>query len=301
MIKKVLICGLGAVGSTYANKIINEDIELKILVDQNRLERYKNNPIIFNGEKMDLEYILPNSTDYKADLIIITTKFDGLQDAIKNIKNFISENTIILSLLNGVTSEIHIAREYGWEKVLLSYFIGHSAVRTGRSVTQDGVGKIVFGAKTNSQLHKVQLVKEFFDKCKIDYEIPEDMEYALWLKFMFNVSANQPSAILNMTFGEMQANPKFMELSKKLMFEVQAIAKAEGVKNTEKMIDDALKGFEKMTPEGQASTLQDVLAKRKTEVDIFAGAIIELGAKHNIPVPYNTFMYEMIKAIEANY
>ena len=56
-----------------------------------------------------------------------------------------------------------------------------------------------------------------------------------------------------------------------------------------------------MTPEGKASTLQDVLAKRITEVDMFAGAIIELGAKHNIPVPYNAFMKEMIDIIHLNY
>ena len=48
------------------------------------------------------------------------------------------------------------------------------------------------------------------------------------------------------------------------MKEVQAIAKAEGIKNTDKMIDEALKSFSKMTADGKPSTLQDVEGHRKT-------------------------------------
>ena len=53
--------------------------------------------------------------------------------------------------------------------------------------------------------------------------------------------------------------------------------------------------------DGKTSMLQDVLAKRKTEVDIFAGTIIELGQKHNIPTPYNEMIKEKIDAIHLNY
>ena len=127
------------------------------------------------------------------------------------------------------------------------------------------------------------------------------MEYKLWLKYMLNVSTNQPSAILNMTFGQMQENEKFFDLSLNLMREVQKIAEAEGVSNTERMIPEALETFHKMSKDGKTSMLQDVLAKRKTEVDMFAGTMIELGKKHNIPVPYNKFMYEMIDIIQNNY
>ena len=73
---------------------------MRILVDKNRLERYKKNPTVFNRRVLNFNYILPEATDFKADLIIIATKFDGLQEVITNIKNFVHEGTIILSLLN---------------------------------------------------------------------------------------------------------------------------------------------------------------------------------------------------------
>lgn len=300
-IKNVLICGIGAVGSIYAQKIQKfSPKDLKILVDEERFTRYSKNPMVFNGKDLVLDYVLPENKDFKADLIIIATKYDGLSDAVKNIKNFVKSDTIILSLLNGVTSESIIAKEYGQDKLLLSYFIGHSAMREGRFITHDGAGKIVFGSKNVDKSRELR-VKEFFDRVGIDYEIPDDMEHALWLKFMMNVSTNQPSAILRMTFGEMNANEKFLEFSKKLMREVQVVAKAEGVKNTDIMIDEALEAVSEMIPEGKTSMLQDVLAGRKTEVEMFAGAMIEFGKKHNIPVPYNRFMYELFGIIHKNF
>ena len=56
-----------------------------------------------------------------------------------------------------------------------------------------------------------------------------------------------------------------------------------------------------MSPTGKTSMLQDVLSKRKTEVDIFAGTMIEYGKKYNIPTPYNTVIKNIIESIEQNY
>ncbi len=302
-IKKVLICGIGAVGSIYADKINNSDAELKVLVDEKRLDKYLKNPKVFNEKPLNLDYILPETNDYKADLVIIATKFDGLFDAVKNIKNFIKEDTIIMSLLNGVTSEEIIAKKYGWRHTLLSYFIGHSAMRSGNVITFDGVGDIVFGIKNSeiTDINDIERVKAFFDNAGITYKTPTDMLRAYWLKFMLNVSSNQPSAILKMTFGQMQQSPKFIEFAKEIMNEVKEIAKAEGVNNTETMIDEALTSFHKMIPEGKTSMLQDIEARRKTEVEIFASTVIELGKKHNIPTPYNMVLKDMINILQENF
>lgn len=301
-IQNVLICGIGAVGSIYANRINKYNSEsLKVLVDKVRLENYTKNPKTFNGEKMIFNYILPQDTSYKADLIIIATKYDGLFEAIKNIKNFIKEDTIILSLLNGVTSEELISEKYGEKHLLYSYYIGHSTMRSGNDIIHDGVGKIIFGAKTSSQKNNIELLKTFFEKVGIDYEIPDDIYHSMWLKYMLNVGSNQPSAILGMTFGQMQKNKKFMEFFINIMKEVQVLAKAEGVKNTDTMIDEAITAFNKMSPEGKTSMLQDVEAKRKTEVEMFAGHVIKLGKKYHISTPYNETIKELIEIIQNNY
>ncbi len=302
-IKKVLICGIGAVGSVYANLISNYDNEnLRVLVDKTRYEKYVKNPKIFNGKELVLNYILPEEKEFKADLIIIATKYSGLHDSIKNIKNFVKDDTIILSLLNGVTSEEIIAKEYGWKHLPLAYFIGHSAMRKGNIITHDGTGYIVFGIKDpqNTDINDKKLLEDFFQKANITYKTPEDIYRSLWLKYMLNVSTNQPSAILKMTFGQMQNNPNFRKFMIDIMQEVIEIAKASGVKNTETMINEALTSFDKMIPDGKTSMLQDVEEGRKTEVEIFASTMVELGKKYNIPTPYNKILKEMIEIIDYN-
>ena len=297
-IENVLVCGIGAVGSIYADKIEKYSPEkLRVLVDKSRLERYKKNPTIFNGITLDFKYVLPEETKFKADLIIIATKFDGLNDVIKNIKNFVKDDTIILSLLNGVTSEKIIAKTYGREKLLYSYFIGHSAIREGRKIVHDDVNTIVFGSENTNDFANVEKVKFFFEKAAINYLIPDDIIHSLWLKYMLNVAANQTTAILRMNFGEMLENDKCMDFAINIMKEVQAIAKAEGVKNSETMIDETIKHLHTMIPEGKTSMLQDVEAGRKTEVAMFAGTIIKMGKELGIPTPYNKVIKDMIEII----
>ena len=298
IIKNVLICGIGAIGSIYADKIQRYDSQsLRILVDKERLNRYLANPTIFNGRELNFNYILPDNSDFKADLIIIATKFEGLKDALNNIKNFVKEDTIILSLLNGVTSEWLIAEKYGREKLLYSYFIGHSAVREGRKIIHDDVNTIVYGSENSDDFENVERLQEYFERVGINYSIPDDILHSLWLKFMLNVAANQTTAILGLTFGELLENTRAMAFVRNVLKEVQAIAKAEGVKNPETMIDETVEHLHTMIPEGKTSMLQDVEAGRKTEVDMFAGTVIELGLKHHIETPYNTVLKELVDII----
>lgn len=287
--RKILICGLGAVGLTYAVKFKNGS-ELKILVDEERYKRYMQNKPVFNGVVQKFDYILPSDKSFQPDLIIIAVKAQGLESAIKNIKNFVHKDVIIISLLNGISSEERIQEVYPTAKVLKSYFIGHSAVRNGNSVTQDGVGEIV--------VEKSSKLQEIFDEFKINYKMPDDIIYSMWLKYTMNLFSNQVSAILNMSFGELKRNNAFIDFAKKIIAEVRLIAEKKGVKNLENLEKDSLVFLQKMCDEGKTSMLQDVLAGRKTEVDIFAGEIIRLGKLYEIPTPCNQVLYDLIKIVE---
>lgn len=296
MIKNVLICGLGAVGMTFACKIQKALPEcLKVLVDIERLKRYSQNPPKMNGEEKFFDYVLPYETDYKADLVIIATKMDGLGAALANLRNFVGENTIILPILNGIEAEEKVAEVYGWDKVLYGYFIGHSAMRVGNSVVQDGVGKIVFGGASAAS------VVEFFSRVGIDFDNPENIKYAKWLKFALNVVSNQSSCILKMTFGDMQKSERFQEFARNIVREVMELARLEGVEDWENLEEDFIKALFMMSEDGKTSMWQDVEAGKKTELEIFAGTVLKLGAKHGVPTPYNQVMYEMIRIIEEKF
>lgn len=290
-IKNVIICGLGALGLTYASKL-KDVCDLKILANPERIEKYKKNPPKLNGNIINLDYILP-SAHWSADLIIISTKATGLDFAIEYIKNFVNEDTIIISLINGISSEEKISNTYKQAQVLKSYFIGHSAMRDGNSVLQDGIGKIV--------LEPNEKLEQFFTKNNIDFETCENMLYSMWVKLGVNIILNQLSAIHKMTVGELRNLPEYYPLAKNLLKEVKEIAQSIGIKGIENYETEVLKSVMLIADDGKTSMLQDVLAKRKTEVEIFSGEILKLGKIYNIKTPNNQEIYNKIKLLERDF
>lgn len=85
------------------------------------------------------------------------------------------------------------------------------------------------------------------------------------------------------------------------MKEVKAVANAEGVAITDKTIEDYVELIRSLKPDSIPSMRQDSIQKRKTEVDMFAGAVISIAEKHKIPVPANEFLFCRAKEIEASY
>ena len=287
---KVILCGLGAVGLTFGVKFNNSPIDFRVLADEKRIYKYTHNEKpIFNGKEQSFKYIFPTEK-FDADLIVITTKSNGLSSAINLIKNCVSPNTVIISLINGISSEQEISRSYQKNKVLKSYFVGHSAVRNGNKTTQDGIGKIV--------LEHDEMTEDILKTANIDFETPKNINYSMWLKYTFNLFSNQTSAILEMTFGEMRNNKCFLNFAEKIIEEVRQIAEYEGITNLSSLKKDALNMLNLMCKEGKTSMLQDIQAKRPAELDIFGGEIIKLGEKHGVPTPYNQVMYDLIKIKE---
>ena len=294
-IQNVIICGLGALGLTYANKL-NSICNLKILANKERIEKYKKNPPKLNNQNVFLNYITPEE-NFCADLIIITTKSTGLNSAIEYLKNFASQNTIIISLINGISSEEILKKHYPNSKIIRSFFIGHSAIGMNtdgeKKYFQDGVGKIVFEPNKN--------LENFFKKNNIDHEISNDIIRSQWIKLGVNIILNEPSAIYECTVGELRKRKDYFELAHSLLKEIKEIAQASGIKNIENYEKEVLAFANLIADDGKTSMYQDILAKRKTEVDIFSGEIIKLGEKYNIKTPNNEYMYKSIKSKDQDF
>ena len=96
----------------------------------------------------------------------------------------------------------------------------------------------------------------------------------------------------------MKYNQKFIDFARKIIFEIKEIAKCEGISNLDNFETDAINALNSMCDDGKTSMLQDIIAKRATEADIFAGEIIRLGKKYGILTPYNQVLYDLIKIEE---
>lgn len=302
-VQKVYMSGLGAIGSAFAGRLSDMDPNcIKIIADKERVERYTKNGVTINGKPYSFNYIRPEEAAPHADLILIAVKQHHLAQVIKNIRNFVGSDTVILSLLNGISSEELIGSEYGMDKMLYSFCVGTDSVREGTAVRYSNIGRIVFGERRDSRGSlKVAAVKEHFDRTGIPYTIPEDMLRELWWKFMMNVGINQASAVLGATYGVFHKVKEARELLLAASREVLRISGAAGIGLKEADMDKYIAVLNTLAPDGKTSMLQDVEAHRKTEVEIFAGTVIELGRKYGIDTPVNDVLYKMIRTIEQMY
>jgi 2-dehydropantoate 2-reductase len=303
MIQKVYISGLGAIGSIYAARIHESDpAAVTVIADRERVGRYRQNGITVNGAVYPFRFILPDADTGPADLVLIAVKQHHLEQSIRDIRNFVGEETIILSLLNGITSEEIVGKQYGMDKLLYSFAVGTDAVREGTHTRFSNIGRIVFGEKTNaSHSAKVTAVKEFFDRTRVPYQIPENMLRELWWKFMMNVGINQISAILKAPYGIFQTVGEARELLEMASREVIALSRKTGINLTGDDLNNAVKIIQGLGPEGKSSMLQDVEAGRKTEVEIFAGTVIALGREYGVDTPVNQILWRMIRTLEQTY
>jgi 2-dehydropantoate 2-reductase len=298
-INKVYISGLGAIGGAYGSIFYKHDPEsVAVIADKKRIANYQAKGIVINNNIYQFNYLSPEKNNHKANLILIAVKYHQLEQALKDIKNFTADDTIILSLLNGITSEEIIAKEYGEERVLHSFVVGIDAVREDTRINFSSIGKLFFGSNRPDRQILVDAVKDFFDRTGVPYVIPEDIMRELWWKFMMNVGVNQVSAILNAGYGVFQNIQEARDLMEAASMEVVYIAEKAGI---DLRRDDILKCFEiinKLSASGETSMLQDIKAGRKTEVEMFSETVIELGKKYNINTPVNNILLKMIKTLE---
>jgi 2-dehydropantoate 2-reductase len=299
-IRNVYIIGLGAIGGMYGSRIMENCPEtLKVLVGGSRFESYTKNGVVVNGKKIPFTYVRPGYTEEKADLIMIAVKYHHLDQTLKDISSLVGPNTIILSLLNGITSEEIIGGVFGMDKMLHSFCVATDAVREGTGITYANIGRIVFGDRDNSGTsEKVTAVKDYFDRAKLPYSVPENIMRELWWKFMLNVGINQVSAILRAPYGRFARKGYAQDLMADASREVIKIAQKAGICLSEDDIQKIIEIISTLSPEGKTSMLQDVEAGRKTEVEIFSGAVCDLGRKYGVPTPVNDLLFRIIRAIE---
>ena len=303
-IKTVSIIGLGALGVLFGHHLSKKmPIEdLRIIADRDRMTRYKQDNVYSNGERCQFHYVSPEEVVEPADLLIFAVKFNGLKDALQAVKHHVGEQTIILSLLNGITSEAIIGQTYGMEKVLYCVAQGMDAVKVGNELTYHHMGMLCFGEQESGLIsQKVKEVEAFFERNEIPFEVDSNMGIRQWGKFMLNVGVNQTVAVYKSNYGEVQREGQARETMISAMREVMALSEKEGINLTDTDLHYWLNVLGTLSPDGKPSMAQDVDARRFSEVELFAGTVIQLGDKYGVPTPVNKELYKRIKFIESQY
>jgi len=302
-IVSVVVVGAGAIGASIAVRLMEAGKQVVISANGERKARYLKQGFVVNGR----QYFLPVKDKYEADpadLVIIAVKNYSLEEAIEEMRPYVSVNTIILSLLNGIDAVPRLRREFGEDSVPYAMILGIDALREENRVQYLAKGRIFFGfekEKVEKNASTLAVLEEFFRTSDIAFVVPEDIVKEIWFKFMINVGLNQWSALIRAPYRLFQDSPHGQELLSKTMIEVISLSKRYGGNLEETDIDRAIAVLKTLAPQGKTSMLQDVEARRQTEVDAFAGAMKRLAKAADLDVPINAILYDAIRAIEDSF
>ena len=300
-IQRVAIIGAGAMGAAYAAMFSEaEDFSVSFAARGERYRRLAQGAPTINGKPYAIPVIHPEKVEEPADLVIVALKHHHLEGALQDINALVGENTIVLSVMNGLESEETIGAVCGMDKMVYAIAVGIDAVREGNLFSYANRGRIIFGGlphdTSDRRLHRL---KAALDQAGIPNELSDNMERVMWWKLMINVGINQASAVLRSPYGTFQTSPDALALMKTLMQEVISLAQKRHIDLTTKDLDDWCRILSTLSPDGKTSMLQDMEAGRKTEVEIFAGKVVAMGREYQVPTPVNDTVLHIIRVLET--
>ncbi len=299
----VTLIGLGALGILYAGQLAShpELCTLTCLADKKRQKRYQENGIYSNGTRLDLALCDPAETPARpADLILVSVKGTALDQAIADIAHHVGKNTIIVSLLNGITSEEKLEEAYPEARVLRCVAQAMDAVRTEQNLHFHTKGVLILGVPKSRPdlLPALESVLSFLEKAGIAAQKDGDIERRLYAKWMLNVGLNQTITVFKGTYGTVQKEGRPRETCLNAMREAMRIANAEGIPLDESDYTAYVTLLDNLHADGMPSMRQDALAGRPSELELFAGTVLAKGRKLGIETPVNTWLYQEISRME---
>lgn len=297
-INTVGILGAGAVGAYFITGLQEKlGDNLWIIAEGQRRERLERESILVNGQRLKLNIRSPKEAR-GVDLLLVMVKYGALRSSLDEIEQITAPHTIVMSLMNGVDSEEIIGERIGKEHMVYS-MMRIASERRGNEITFDweATQGAFFGAvdQPGSQ-EKVAAVAELLQNTGVRYTICEDIIQDIWYKYALNICKNLPQAMVGCGYGAYKTSRYVIDISEKLLDETIAVAAARGIDISDKSRTAASNSG--VLDTARFSTLQDLDAKRHTEIDMFSGALVRMGQELGIPTPYNEFTYNMIRALE---
>lgn len=159
------------------------------VMDEARVEKYKDATFYKNGQPYGFRSARPNVAR-PVDFLIVAVKYTALADALEVMKNCIDDHTIIMSVMNGITTEDVIGERYGQERVIDTVAQGMDAMKFGDKLTFTKMGELRIGVRPGKSEELVKTVAEYFDEIQMPYTKDEDIMPRMWGKFMLNVGIN---------------------------------------------------------------------------------------------------------------
>ncbi|MEJ5360787.1 MAG: 2-dehydropantoate 2-reductase [Spirochaetota bacterium] len=294
----IAIVGAGAMGSLFAFFLHSRYTILLYDTNPNTVNAIKDGlSVEINSVQQTFYPTISNDPAIliSADIIFLFIKSFATEDAIRTIQPHIKPNAIVVTLQNGIGNVELISSMINNPLVYGTTTIGATKVSPS-SVRFGGTGSIIIGGDSYSHCSTVH---SLLQKANLTVTIAPDPKKAIWEKAIINAAINPLGALLEVPNGKLIENNNTLHIMKGIIQEACLVAQAYGIFIDSNYMFETTVTVCRNTQKNFCSMLQDILAKRKTEIDSINGSIITIAKQYSINTPYNTTVYKLIKYKES--
>jgi 2-dehydropantoate 2-reductase len=302
---RVCIVGCGAVGSLFAANLAQlDDVEVWAYdASQPHVDAINASGLRLSGAG-DVVGRLRATTDANelppCDYGIVATKAMHTDAAIAATAHAF-EDGYVATVQNGIGNEEVLAQHV--TRVIRGTTFPAGKILEPGHVQWDVKGDTTLGPfDDRTPLERVEQLADACTRGGMPTHAVADARGPQWRKVIFNASTNPIGALTGLTHGRVCERPDLRALVTELVDEGKAVAAAQVIEldaDPEALIDHAAQ--KDVAYDHKASMLQDVEARRQTEIDYLNGGIVRFGKKHGVPTPLNQAIWALVKGVEQSW
>jgi 2-dehydropantoate 2-reductase len=302
---KIVIVGIGGVGGIIGGKLAQYDSKsVNFFCRGETLGKLLSNGLEFrsNNSSIIIRPSIATNDPYKigkADVIIFAVKNYSLECAAKEIAHIVSNETVIIPLLNGLAAEQKLKVIYNESDLLGGCIYVSAFVVSPGIVQQNGnVLKLLFGNSNLSEeenLKKYSCIRDIFAAAGINTVLTSNIENEMWTKFIMISSLATATSVYMRNIGELFSAKDSFDMFKGLVSEIVTVAKAKGVVLPENIEEETLKKSSSFTPETKTSMQLDFEKGNANELEALTGYVCNEANKLGIDIPLFNMAYDKLK------
>ncbi|MBC8224261.1 2-dehydropantoate 2-reductase [Candidatus Bathyarchaeota archaeon] len=300
---KTAVVGAGAMGSLFGG-LLAASGENVTLVDvwREHVEAINAEGLRIGSHEGSRTISVKATTDPSSvgpvDLIIIFVKSYDTLEATRDALPMVSEDTVFLSLQNGLGNIEKISEVAGSDRVIPGT-TAHGCTLIGPGeIFHAGSGPTIIGELDGRVTERARGIRDALEGAGIETRISETIRGALWSKVLVNVGINPLTALTGLRNGELLDHPDIMEAMRGAVEEAIRVAEALGVDLGEGDHVERVHDVARATASNKSSMLQDVERGRRTEIDALNGAIVDSARRLGLDVPVNETLTAAVRDLE---
>ncbi|MGH8706448.1 MAG: ketopantoate reductase family protein, partial [Burkholderiales bacterium] len=268
------------------------------------VEAIKRNGLRLEGKSGDRTVKVHASTEAKdagpCDLVVLATKAMHVAPAAESVKALLGKDTPVLSIQNGLGGPETAAEILGRERVMVGVVGGFGASMKGPGhAHHNGMELVRLGEFGGPITPRLKTVEETWRGAGFTVRVFDDIDQLVWEKLICNCAYSGPCGIMEVTIKQVMDDLDLSKVSAACATEGFAVAKAKGVKLGFTDPVAYVRDFGSKIPNARPSVLLDLMAGRKSEIDVINGSIPRVGRQVGVAAPVNETITALVKAKEA--